>query len=64
VSVFKNKTEKLFSDDFKGFDFNVGEKKFRFKVNNTDQVKTVQSDINNFVKKFLNDKNEMNDAAR
>jgi len=63
VSVFKNKTEKLFSDDFKGFDFNVGEKKFRFKVNNTDQVKTVQSDINNFVKKFLNDKNEMNDAA-
>lgn len=63
VSVFKNKTEKLFSDDFKGFDFNVGEKKFRFKVNNTDQVKTTQSDINNFVKKFLNDKNEMKDAA-
>lgn len=63
VSVFKNKTEKLFSNDFKGFDFNIGEKKFRFKVNNTDQVKTVQSDINNFVKKFLNDKNEMNDAA-
>ena len=63
VSVFKNKTEKLFSNDFKGFDFNVGEKKFRFKVNNTDQVKTTQSDINNFVKKFLNDKNEMKDAA-
>jgi hypothetical protein len=62
-SIFKNKTEKLFSDDFKGFDFNVGEKKFRFKVNNTDQVKTTQSDINNFVKKFLNDKNEMKDAA-
>ncbi len=63
VSVFKNRTEKLFSNDFKGFDFNIGEKKFRFKVNNTDQVKTAQSDINNFVKKFLNDKNEMNDAA-
>jgi hypothetical protein len=63
VSVFKNKTEKLFSNDFKGFDFNVGEKKFRFKVNNADQVKTTQSDINNFVKKFLNDKNEMKDAA-
>ena len=63
VSVFKNKTEKLFSDDSKGFDFNVGEKKFRFKVNNADQVKTTQSDINNFVKKFLNDKNEMKDAA-
>jgi len=63
VSTFKNKTEKLFSNDFKGFDFNVGEKKFRFKVNNVDQVKDTQSDINNLVKKFLNDKNEMNDAA-
>ena len=63
VSVFKNKTEKLFNDDFKGFDFNVGEKKFRFKVNNADQVKDTQSDINNLVKKFLNDKNEMSDAA-
>jgi len=63
ASIFKNKTENLFSNDFKGFDFNVGEKKFRFKVNNTDQVKTTQSDINNFVKKFLNDKSEMKDAA-
>ena len=63
VSTFKNKTEKLFSNDFKGFDFNVGEKKFRFRVNNVDQVKDTQSDINNLVKKFLNDKNEMSDAA-
>ena len=62
-STFDNKTEQLFSKDFKGFDFNVGEKKFRFKVNNADQVKESQSNINNFVKKFLNDKNEMNDAA-
>jgi hypothetical protein len=50
VSTFKNKTEKLFSNDFKGFDFNVGEKKFRFKVNNVDQVKDTQSDINNLVR--------------
>ena len=63
ASVFNTKTEKLFSNEFKGFDFNVGEKKFRFKVNNTDQVKATQSDITNFVKKFLNDKNELNDAA-
>ena len=63
VSTFKNKTEKLFSNDFKGFDFNVGEKQFRFKVNNVDQVKDTQSDINNFVKKFLNEKNEISDAA-
>ena len=63
VSVFNSKTEKLFSDDFKGFDFNVGEKKFRYRVKNADQVKDTQGDINNFVKKFLNDKNEMSDAA-
>ena len=63
VSTFNSKTEKLFSDDFKGFDFNVGEKKFRYKVKNADQVKDSQGDINNFVKKFLNDKNEMSDAA-
>ncbi len=62
-STFNTKTEKLFSNDFKGFDFSVGEKKFRFKVNNADKVKESQSDITNFVKKFLNDKNEMNDAA-
>ena len=62
ASIFNKKTQSLFSNDFKGFDFNVGEKKFRFKVNNVDQVKTTQSDINNFVKKFLNEKNEMNDA--
>jgi len=62
-STFNAKTEKLFSNDFKGFDFSVGEKKFRFKVNNADKVKESQSDITNFVKKFLNDKNEMNDAA-
>tara|TARA_R110001592_G_scaffold78235_1_gene234874 strand:+ start:1053 stop:2222 length:1170 start_codon:yes stop_codon:yes gene_type:complete len=63
VSTFNSKTEKLFSDDFKGFDFNVGEKKFRYKVKNADQIKDTQGDINNFVKKFLNDKNEMSDAA-
>ena len=63
VSTFNSKTEKLFSNDFKGFDFNVGDKKFRYKVKNADQVKDTQGDINNFVKKFLNDKNEMSDAA-
>ena len=63
VSTFKDKTEKLFSNDFKGFDFNVGEKKFKFNVNNADKVKVEQSDINNFVKKFLNENNEMSDAA-
>ena len=61
--TFLNKTNKVFNDKFKGFEYNVGDKKFRFKVNNANEVKETQSDINNFVKKFLNEKNEMSDAA-
>ena len=63
ASAFNTRTEKLFSNDFKGFDFSIGDKKFRYNVKNVDQIKDTQSDINNFVKKFLNDKNEMSDAA-
>ena len=60
--VFDKKTDNLFSQDFKGFDFNVGEKKFRFKVKDTNSVKESQSDINNFVKRFLNEDGTMEDA--
>ena len=62
-SNFLNKTNKVFNDKFKGFEYNVGNKKYRFNVNNANEVKEAQSDINNFVKKFLNEKNEMSDAA-
>jgi hypothetical protein len=61
-SVFDKKTESLFNNDFKGFEYNVGDKTYRFNVNNASEVKQTQSDINNFVKKFLNEKNEMSDA--
>ena len=62
-STFLNKTEQVFNDKFKGFEYNVGDKKYRFNVNNAGEVKDTQSDINNFVKKFLNKDNEMSDAA-
>ena len=61
-SIFNKKTEQVFSNEFKGFEYKVGEKKYRFNVKDAKSVKNTQSDINNFVKKFLNDKNEMNDA--
>jgi len=61
--TFLNKTNQLFNKNFKGFEYNVGEKRFRYNVKNTDNVKETQSDINNFVKKFLNKNNEMEDAA-
>ena len=60
--VFLNQTDNVFSNDFKGFDYQVGEKRYRFNIKNANEIKESQSDINNFVKKFLNDKNEMSDA--
>ena len=62
TNTFKMKTNNVFSKDFKGFDYNVGDKKYRFNVKDSNKVKESQSDINNFVKKFLNENNEMSDA--
>ena len=63
AKTFKLKTDGLFNKNFKGFSYDVGDKKYRFNVKNTNEVKETQSDINNFVKKFLNKNNEMEDAA-
>ena len=63
TNTFKLKSDNLFNKNFKGFEYSVGEKKYRFNVKNTNEVKETQSDINNFVKKFLNKNNEMEDAA-
>lgn len=62
TSRFKQESEKVFSDKFEGFDYSVGDKKYRFKVKDAGQVKETQGDINNFIKKFLNEKGEMQDA--
>jgi len=63
TQTFLKKTESVFNDDFKGFDYQVGDKKFRFKVKDAPTIKETQSDINNFVKKFLDKDNQMSDAA-
>jgi hypothetical protein len=62
TKVFLNKTDTVFNDDFKGFDYQVGDKKYRFKVKDAPSIKESQSDINNFVKKFLDKDNQMSDA--
>ena len=62
TSRFKSASDNVFSDSFQGFDYNVGDKKYRYKVKNAGEVKETQGDINNFIKKFLNEKNEMSDA--
>ena len=60
--AFLNKKDQLFNKNFKGFEYNVGEKRFRFNVKDAGSVKEKQVDINNFVKKFLNKNNEIEDA--
>ena len=59
--VFENKTNKLFNKEFKGFEFKLGEKRFRYNVKDAAKVKENQSDINNFASKFLDKKNQLID---
>ena len=60
--IFTQKTDKVFNDKFKGFEYNVGDKKYRFNVNNAEEVKNTQSDISNFTKKFLDKNSALTDA--
>ncbi len=60
---FQNNTKNYFNQEFKGFDFNIGEKKFRYGVSDTNGVANTQSDLTNFVGKFLNEKGEVKDYA-
>ena len=62
LNHFKQQTEQVFSQDFKGFDFKVGDNKYRFKVKDVEGTKEVQSDINNVISKFLDENNMIADA--
>ena len=63
AKFFKKKTNEVFSNEFKGFEYKVGDKRFRLNVKDTDSVKNSQMDIGNFVNKFLNkETNKMEDA--
>jgi len=60
-SEFLNRTKQMFNNDFKGFDFSVGEKKFRYSVKNPSEVAEAQSDISNFIGKFLDKDGNVSD---
>ena len=64
AQVFLKKTDDVFNNNFKGFDFQVGDNKYRFKVSNVEQTKKSQSDINNFINDFLNEDGLIDDAAK
>ena len=60
--IFEQKTNNLFNDKFKGFEYNIGDKKFRFNVKDVDSVKKIQSDSNNFMAKFVDKNSALKDA--
>jgi hypothetical protein len=59
--TFLSKTDNFFNKEFKGFEYEVGDKKFRFNVKDVDKTKTDQSDINNFTAKFLDKQSKLMD---
>ena len=63
TQVFLDQTDKVFNDDFKGFDFKVGDDKFRFKVNDIASVKEQQSNLMNLISKFAGEDGSITDAA-
>ena len=63
TKAFRQRTDAVFGEEFKGFDFNVGDKKFRYNVKNKTEVKETQSDLSNFVNKFVGKDNTIQDVA-
>ena len=63
IERFKQQTDKVFNKDFKGFDFKVGENKYRYKVENPQKVKEFQYSINNWIESHIDKKGNVIDAA-
>jgi len=57
---FQDGTNDYFNK-FEGFDFDLGDKKIKYKINNTENTAKAQSDLNNLVKKFLNKDGDVTD---
>ena len=60
---FTEQTNKVFNEEFKGFEFKVGDSRYRFKVADAQQVKQQQSDVNEFFGSFVNEQGLVKDAA-
>ena len=59
--TFKSTTKNFFNKEFKGFEFDLNEKKFRYGVNDVESVASNQSDLTNLIGKFLDNKGEVKD---
>jgi hypothetical protein len=61
---FMNKTSELFSDEFKGFDFKVGDKEVSYKPGTPEQLKAQQTDISKFFTNFVDENGYIKDAKQ
>ena len=61
--AFQENTKQLFNENFEGFDISVGDKKYKYNIKDVDKVAENQSNINNLVKKFLDNEGNVTDAA-
>ena len=61
--VFLEKTNNLFTEEFKGFEFDLGDKKQLFTPKDVSKVKEVQSDITNFFNQHIDENGYVKDAA-
>jgi len=62
TNQFKMKTNEVFNQEFKGFDFKVNDKKFRYNLKDVENVKNTQMDIMNIVGSYLDDNNKLSDG--
>ena len=60
---FQKKTDEVFSNDFKGFDFNIGDKSIKFMPGDANELKSTQSNLDNFISKFAGEDGLIKDAA-
>jgi len=60
-NAFINNTKTYFKDKFEGFDFEVGEKKFKYKVSNPYDIADNQTDINTFTNQFMDNEGNIVD---
>ena len=59
---FNKETDKVFNENFKGFDFQVGDKKYRYNVKDATQTREAQSDVVKAFSGFISKENLLQDA--
>ena len=59
---FNKETNKVFNEKFKGFDFEVGDKKYRYNVKDVQEAKKAQADVLDVFSKYISKDNLLQDA--